>query len=491
MLRRLILSMSMCASAAFGAEPPAERAPPDQIIAELQKIQTAQAKGSESIDTLRLAYKTLAQQRPGDVMLRVYLAFCDIPSDSGWNQLKQVLGVDSKNKWARYGLARTYNAWKMRPEARKEWDSLLAEDSGFYLAMAGLGDLARIEGDEASAEKQYRASIAVRDNPWARSALGFQLLTQGRKELAKPEFEKSLQQWPEQPKAAAALLSLYSDPQSAEAVKLLLSLAALEPKNKEARVAVARLRDSEGKTKEAAAEYERAVRLGDTSTPTVSRLAQLYRTLGDDAAEERTLELQAGSDRASPDANVRLSELALARNDAERAEGQLLEALARDQKCAQAHLQLGQLKLKQNVLHEALEAFRAGAAIGGEGTRAAASQRCAQQAEALEKQLNMPKPAAGSINSISNAVAKALAKFYTEEKKRRSIASGTLKLRVRVDEEGVVKGVDVLSDEAKDPLTLAFAYLSLRSAQFPKAKRDPVFEFDVGDVKSAAGQRKR
>jgi tetratricopeptide (TPR) repeat protein len=452
----------------------------EQIIGELKRIQVAQAKGADTLDALRLSYKSLVQQRPGDVMLRVYLAWCDLPSDGAWNQLKQVLGVDSKNKWARYGIARTYTAWKMKEDARKELTALVAEDSRFFLALSGLGELARLEQDDALAEKQFRASLAVADNPWARTNLGLLLLAQGKKDLARSEFEKSLGLWAEQPKAAAALLSLYEDRRSPQAIKVLVSLAELEPKNREARVALAQLRDSEGKLKEATVEYERAIRLGETDGVVLGRLAQIYRQLGDQPAEERTLSLQAGSDKSSGLANVRLAELAMEKNDLEVARGQLLEALAREPKRAQAHLMLGELSLQANVLHEALEAFRAGALTEKSADNDKAQQACATQAEGIEKKLKLSKPATGTVNSISNAVSKSLGKFYLDERSRRSLGKGLLRVRVRIDAEGKVSGVDVLEDQVKDSLVLAHAYFSLAEALYPKGKREPVFEFELG-----------
>ncbi len=475
----VLLTMSL-ASVALAAEPPLTGSPPTQIVAELRIIQTAQAKGADAIDPLRLRYKTLAQQRPGEVMLRVYLAMCDVPSDGAWNQLKNVLAVEPNNLWARYGVARTYNAWKMKDEARREWDALLKADRQFYLAYVGAGEFARSVGDDALAEKQFRQSLAIADNPWAHGALGQLQAAQGKTDASKAELLTSLKQWPEQPKIISALLSLLPDHQIPEAVGLLVSLASIDPKNKEARLAVAKVKDAEGKPKEAVQEYERLVRLGDAAPESLRRLAELYRSQNDEDGEERTLNLLASRDKDSPSANLRLAELAQGKNDFERAEGQLLEALARAPTEASAHLQLGRLKLARQLTHEALESFRAGAQLATAGNPSPAVNDCSTEAETIEKQLRLVAPAKGTVDAIYTKVSRDLAQFYAVQKKRAPALAGQLALRVRIDGQGVVRGVDVLSDSAKDPLLLAFAYFSLKQAEYPKAKRDPVFEFEFG-----------
>ena len=42
---------------------------------------------------------------------------------------------------------------------------------------------------------------------------------------------------------------------------------------------------------------------------------------------------------------------------------------------------------------------------------------------------------------------------------------------------------DVLTDEVGDPILIAHAYFSLKDAVYPKKKREPVFEFEMGEKK--------
>ncbi len=60
---------------------------------------------------------------------------------------------------------------------------------------------------------------------------------------------------------------------------------------------------------------------------------------------------------------------------------------------------------------------------------------------------------------------------------------GDIKLRVRVAPDGVVQGVDVLTDTVGDSALLGHAYVALLDAEFEKRKREPVFEFELGQKK--------
>ncbi len=449
------------ASPAFAAK---ETLPPvAETMAELRKIEAAGFH--EAVAPFRIKYTELARQRPGDVMPRVFVAWCTLPSDDAWNQLKGVSTIFPDNPWVRYGIGRIYTSWRgMSDLARAEFEAVLKRDPTFYPALVGLGDVARLKEDFALAESKYRAALALNDDPFARAGLGLTLAAQKKNDEARAELKKAISAQPEQPSALAVLVTLSLEAKDPDVLKAAEALTALRPKDRDARKLLADLRFEAGDKANAAKEYERLVRLGNAPQPIQQRLADLYRELGDVDGEERALQNLAVLDATAVAPALRMAELRFAKKDYEGAEGQWLEALARDPKCTPALEGIARSKLEQGLPHEALEySRRAGDAA---------------QVAKLEADFKLPaKKAKGNVNNVYWAAQASLTRAFP------AAAAGKLRLRVRITKDGVVDGVDVLEDTIKDPLVLGHVFFALRDAQYPKQKGEPVFEFEVGKKK--------
>ncbi len=127
-------------------------------------------------------------------------------------------------------------------------------------------------------------------------------------------------------------------------------------------------------------------------------------------------------------------------------------------------------------MFDALNAYRAASKAEGP-----AVEDAKKEAGELEKKIKLPaKPAKGSVDAIYGAVAKGLQDFYLERKKANPKLAGDLKVRVRVKATGEVESVDLASDTVGDPLLAAHLYFALSDAVYPKQKREPVFEFELG-----------
>lgn len=456
-MRALLLCVAVVASSAFAAK---ETLPPTaETMAELRKIEAAGFH--EGIASFRVKYSEEARQRPGDPMPRVFVAWCTLPSDDAWNQLKAISTIFPDNPWVRYGMGRIYTNWRgMADLARAEFDAVLKKDPKFYPALVGLGDVARVKEDWSLAEKKYREALAMNDDPFARAGLGLVFAAQKKNDEALVELKKAIAAQPEQPAAVATLVTLSLAAKDPGAIAAAETLANLRPKDREARKQLADLRFEAGDKANAAKEYERLVRLGSAPVETQQRLATLYRELGDVEGEERALQNVAVLDATNAEPSLRIAELRFARKDYEGAEGHWLEALARDPKSVPALEGLGTAKLEQGVLHEALEYFRR----AGD----------AAQVEKLKADFKLSKKKfKGSLNHVYFATQASLAKAFPT-------VSGKFRVRVRLDKSGVVNGVDVLEDTVKDPLALGHVYFQLRDAEYPKQKGEPVFEFEMG-----------
>lgn len=446
---------------AFAAK---ETLPPTvETMAELRKIEAAGFH--DAIAPFRIKYSELARQRPGDVMPRVFVAWCTLPSDDAWNQLKGISAIFPDNPWVRYGMGRIYSSWRgMSDLARAEFEAVLKRDPSFYPALIGLGDVARLKEDFATAETKYRAALAINDDPFAHAGLGLTLAAQKKNDEARAELKKAIAAQPEQPTALAMLVTLSIEVKDPDTIKTAEVLTELRPKDRDARKLLADLRFDAGDKANAAKEYERLVRLGSAPLSIQQRLADLYRELGDVEGEERALQNVSVLDDKAVAPPLRMAELRFARKDFEGAEAHWLEALARDPKCVPALEGIARSKLQQGVLHESLEySRRAGDAA---------------QVAKLQADFKLPtKKAKGNANNVYWVAQRSLGKAFP------SAAAGKLRLRVRITKDGVVDGVDVLEDTIKDPLVLGHVFFALRDAEYPKQKAEPVFEFEVGKKK--------
>lgn len=464
----LVVSML---SLVLAAPPPGPTVPVAQTLRELHAIESA--AWLAAVDERRVKLREQTAKAPSDPMLRLYLAWCDFPSDETWNQLKATAQQYPDHPWIQWGMGRIYVKWKMKDQALAAFNGILKRDAGFFPAVTGLGEVALQAQDAAGAEAKFRESLKLGEDPAAHAGLGLALLQQGKKDEGRTELEKAMAAWPEQPAVLEALSALYAEAKDLQgAVTVAQKRCELAPKDRSARTTLANLRFELGQKSEAAQEYERLLRLGNPEPALVERLAGLYRELKNAEGEERTLNVLAGLQKSNPAPSLRMAQLSEELEKLEAAEGHLLEAIARDDANAQAHLALARLREKKGVQVEAIEEYRKAAAAGAPDAAAAA--------DAIEASFKLAKrPAKGSVDAIYNSVAYSLNKLAQERRAVSPKLEGKLKLRVRVDSGGVVKGVDVLEDTVKDPMLLGHAWGSLRNASYPKQKREPIFEFEL------------
>ncbi|MBL8912635.1 MAG: tetratricopeptide repeat protein [Archangium sp.] len=476
-MRWLRLVVLLSAITVHGA--PEVLPPTVETMTELRKIEAAGYHQGQ-LDTFRLKYQDLARAKPGDAMPRVFVAWCTLPSDDAWNQLKAVATIFPDNPWVRYGMGRIYTTWKsMSDLARTEFDAILKRDPNFYPALVGLGDVARNKKDWPLAEEKYRAALKLNgEDPFAHAGLGLTLAEQGKKEEALAELKKAIATQPEQPNAVVTLVKLSTELKDPDTLKAAEALNELRPKDREARKLLADLRFDAQDKPGAAKEYERLVRLGNPTLDVLKRLATLDKELNDAEGEERTLQIIAALDDKDPTSNLRIAELRFARKDFEGAEGQWLEALARDPKLVVPHEGIAKSKLEQQKPHEALEELRQVLALDATRTESATL------AAKLEADFKLParKPR-GKLDNVYWNVQASLAKYFDLKKAAKPALEGKYRIRVRLGADSKVKGVDVLEDTVKDPDLLGHVYFGLRDAEYVGQKGEPVFEFVLGKKK--------
>lgn len=461
---------------AWGAEPPGAGAPTADVMKELRRIESAAWHGQ--VDAARIELQNLLKNRPNDAMLRVYVAWCSMPTDDAWNQLKNISQLFPDLAWVHYGMGRIYLGWKMRDLAKTSLESALKKDSAFYPAIVAQGDLHRLKDELAEAEAKYRQALAIADDAEAHAGLGLVLLKQGKPDAAKTELSTAIAQWPDQPTALRELLALQS-PSDASYVKNLTALAELQPKDRDVRKRIATLTFDAGDKKGALAEYEKLLKLGNPDLEIATRMQTMYRELGDAEGEERLTVIVAGLDRDAVAPMIRLAELRAAKKDVDGTEKNLLAAIERNKDLADTWLRLGRLSLDKNLPLQALERFRAGASKSTPGT-----EDCKAEAKKLEELFKLPpKQAKGSVDRIYAQVATSLDELFKVRRRANPKLAGTIKVRVKVSADGVVELAEVMEDSVGDPPLAGHAVFALKDAEFEKKRREPVFEFELGPAK--------
>lgn len=462
------------ACVAFAAEPPGANAPPSQVMGELRRIESAAWNGK--VDLARIELQNLAKDRPNDPMLRVYVAWCSMPTDDAWNQLKNISQIYPDLPWVHYGMGRIYVGWKMRDLAKTSLDLALKKTPDFYPALVAFGDMARQRDELDEAEKQYRAALAIADDAEARAGLGLVLLKKGQADAAKKELSAAIEAWPDQPAALRELVKLQQAANDKELPKNLSRLADLQPKDRDVRKLVATLKFDAGDKKGALTEYEKLLKLGNPELEVATRVQQLYAEAKDAEGEERVTTIIAGLDKEAPAPLVRLAELREAKKDLDGAEKLLIEAAERNRDLPDTWYRLGRVSVAKQQPIFALERFRKGASKSGPK-----SEECRAEAKKLEESFRLPpKAAKGSVDRIYGQVAKTLEDFYWVRRKVSPKLNGSLKVRVKVTAEGVVESSEVVEDTVGDALLAGHAVFALRDAEFEARRREPVFEFELG-----------
>jgi len=473
-LRLAAGGLLLVAGAAWAGEPPGPDAPTPVILKELRRIESAAWHGR--VDGVRIELQELSKSRPTEPLLRVFVAWCSMPTDDAWNQLKNVSQIYPDLPWAHYGMGRIYIGWKMRDLAKAALEQSMKKDAAFYPAMVALGDMARLKDDLVEAERQYRAALAIADDAEAHAGLGLVLAKKGQGDAARAELTTAIAAWPDQPAALRELLALQQAAKDPGVMKTLSALADLQPKDRDVRRLVATMKYDAGDKKGALTEYEKVLKLGNPDLETASRMLAMYAEVKDVEGEERAALLVASLDKAAVAPLVRVAELRAAKKDLDGAEKTLFEALERDRELADTWLRLGKVSLAKEQPIFALDRFRRGGARTNSG-----AEECRAEAKKLEELFKLPSKAAkGSVDRIYAQVAKTLDEVYRARRQVKPQLKGSLKVRVKVTKEGVVESSEIVDDTLNDAVVAGHAVFSLRDAEFEAKRREPVFEFELG-----------
>jgi tetratricopeptide (TPR) repeat protein len=438
----------------------------------LRSIESRSARGQG--DEARLEYQAQVKNNTRDVLLRLYLAWCSIPSAESWNSLKGWSTIYPENPWLHYGMGRIFAQWKMLDAATASLQAALQYNKDFYPAWVALGDLARHSSDFSQAENHYRRALAIHDDAEGRAGLGLTLVALGRTSQGLEELRRGIELWPDQPEALATLAEAAKRQQDQKtAAYYLAKLLDLRPRDRDGRRTLADLYFEAGDKEPAAAEYERVLKVAP-SLEVALRLSRLYADFQRPQDEGRTLQAVLSLDPVNPAPAVRLSELSEARGDFEAAEGLLAEAARRGPQDGAILLRLARLQNRRGKLVGALENYRAAEKLGG-----ASAAEAEKEARELARSLRLPsRPFQGTIESVQGNVSWTLHLFAKDRMKDRLDVDAAMKFRIKVDDGGRAE-LETLENSLDDGFLYAHTYLALKDAAYAKQRRESIVEFSV------------
>jgi tetratricopeptide (TPR) repeat protein len=469
----LALAFAGCAEAPPTADSPA--APVDDgtaVLAELRAQTLRVRQGQEA--QLHAELAAALDQHRGDRHLRFLDAAVGLPSERAWELLKRLSAEEPKDAWPLLGMAMTYVSWNMVPQAGPLLDRVEALKPG-YLPTALVRAQALQKQGAPGARAAFEAILQKADLPEAHAGVGELALAAGDVATAKRELGLAAQGDPGDLGVLRALARLaQATHDDAAGLVAWKALVAASPGDGAALLELARVEEATGDVPGARRDFTRATELRGVDLETAQHLAALARKAGDEKALPDALETLARIDKANPQPELDLAELALARKDVTGAEAHYRAAAERDPQRAATQLALARLYRDARRTREAIEAYQLATRLPQPPPEAAA------EVAPLLADLKLPdEPISGDVNTINARFNADLHRFYRARLRVKGGIKGSLKLAVVVDAEGQVTSVGLTPDGIDDEPVLLHAYFVMKQARFPKAKRNPVFQVEL------------
>jgi tetratricopeptide (TPR) repeat protein len=442
------------------------------VLSELRPLRARARKGEGPAVQAELAQKLA--DHPGDRQLQFLEAAVAIPSDASWQTLKRLSTDDDRDPLPFVGMGMTYTAWKMYAQAQETFARAEALRPGFLPTALGRAQLL-LQMNDPGARAAFQALQARADLPEVHAGLGELAVTAGDTATAKRELDLASagDSSDAEMQAARVQLALMSHDGPA-AIDAYRALVAVRPTDGTAWLELGKMEQRQGDLDSAAKDLARAGELRGVDLETAKHLVEVARARHDSKTLQSGLEQLARVDKSNPGPELALGELRVAEKDYAGAESHFRAALERDPMNSRAQLALARAYRDGGKSREAIETYRK------------ISERSDAPAEAKDELAPLlaglklsEKPLAGDVNKINMRFTLDLENFYKKRLRDKPRLKGTLKLAVDVDASGKVNSVGLTQKGLDDSLLLDHAYFTMKGAQFPKAKRSPVFEVEL------------
>lgn len=411
-----------------------------------------------------------------------YLAAAAIPdSESAWTAFKAIANEQPTFYWAHAGMASVYIEWGIRDQAENELNLAAELAPGISFTHTLRGDLSRRLGDHDQAVRHYLLALQSDDKDAdARTGLALSRRAQGKTESFEQDLTRALKDVATHYEAAQALAPWFDekDDRSA-ALSAWERVARLAPKNRNALLALARLR-TDGDAAGAAAAYEAAARLQSLAHDEEQSLARLYRTLGrgeDEAESVKRLTRLAPNDVAHW---RRLAELQSGSGDTAALEKTFGSILSIDDKDVPALLGLAAISETNARILDALGFL--------ERARLAKSAVAKEELARLAEACLLPQTpiSATNLTRYYRKLSESLEKLYTARLAATPGLTGRLKVRITTDGRGKALDAEVLENSLEDPWLEAHLVYAVLGSKLPAVGSGQgrfVLDFDLPPIK--------
>lgn len=396
-----------------------------------------------------------------------FLAAAAIPDlEAQWDAVHQLAQKTPKLFWPHAQMAAIYAAWKVPDHCERELAIAEALLPGVSYVSTIRGNLHRNLGNLALALESYEAALRLDETDAdARTALALvKKQMTGKPGDLEAELKRSLADVTTHYESAEAIALLFDDEErSAEAKAAWIRVAELMPKNRAARLALARLAGDQDPAGAVAA-YEQAAKIQPLTRAEQQSLAKLYQQVGRTEDEIKSLQALTKLDPKDVAPWRRLAAIYEARGDLPSMESTYNSLRALDGKDKQALIGLARVAERRLMLKQATELFREAVAAGDAGADSDVKRL-------RSSYLMPPKPlAGGNLTQFYRTALESLEGIYNERLKTAPEMKGTLRAKIVSDGEGKALSVDVVENTTGDPYIDAHLHYTLLEAAWPKLK---------------------
>lgn len=444
-------------------------------LADIRLVRSRVIKGEQTKLQRELADR-LVEADEEEARAVVFLqAVAQMPSDPAWQKFRQLATESKTDPWPFWGMAETYAAWKMYPQASGAWAEAELRAPGYLPIALGRAQLALAMGETANAKSGFEALLARNDLPEAHAGLGQIALAAGDRKTARQELLAAVRGDPTDVTSIRQLSAIAMTENDVElGYQALRELVAFEPNDAAALFDLARMEEQRGEIPSAVRHYQRSADLRGMDAAGARHIVELADRTDDKAAQRAAVEQLNRLDRDDPIPSLRLAKWAIDAGDLRAAEGHYRAALERQPTQMEAQLGLARLLKETNKRREAIELYRSVIA------QPKAPPEASEELKPLIADLKLPAPPiAGTAEQVNQRYSAAVIRFYRERLRAKPKMKGKLLISLDVLPTGKVSNVAVGGDSFGDEPLELFAYFAMKDAEFPKQKRSLRLELEL------------
>ena len=204
--------------------------------------------------------------------------------------LKKAVEDATDKREPRIALGQFYLGQDRHEDGKKEFETILAEDPEYGPALLGLGMLHVKEGDKEEAEKIYQRASKVEGDLY-KPLYGQILMVNGKEDEAIAEFERLVEEYPEDRALRSRLVSAYvRTDRTNEAETLLTQVLADTPNDADARLERAEVFRRTNRLPQAQEDLTAALEYRPNSHQAHYLLAKIYEQMGDSRLQRQELD---------------------------------------------------------------------------------------------------------------------------------------------------------------------------------------------------------